>query len=268
MTAIPARVHANAVDKGSAMHRKSRHLPLCLSCAFLASLAHAFEPPAVAYPAIADAAATPAGFVPPGWRLEHELRGRLDGDAREDVLLLLRMDAPGNVVDNAGPGPDRFDTNPRMLVAAVAGADGGWRRVMAHHALVPRAESPVMDDVLGDDPAGAIAIRANRTWTIGLHGWASAGSWSAREVGYTFRLEGGCMRLVGYDDMHLHRASGEITTTSVNYLDGRAWTRSGSIADDTPGPRRWMRLASTAPVCIDDIGDGLAFAPALADPAP
>lgn len=240
-------------------------IPLLLLAAFGASVSpsHAFELPDVVYPHVPERAGTLDAFVPAGWKLEHRAPGRLNEDAREDALLVLRMAAPGNVVDNAGFGPNRFDTNPRMLVAVVGEADGGWRRVMVDHALVPRPEAPVMDDVLDDDAAGAVTMRSNRTWRIGLRSWASAGTWSTRNVTYTFRLEGDCMRLIGYDDMHLHRGSGEITTTSVNYLDGRAWVQPGTIEDDAPGPKRWTRLASRARVCIGEVGDGFSFSPQL-----
>lgn len=247
------------------MHIPTASFLLLISCCAVVRPAHAFELPEVVYPPIAERAATPEAFLPAGWRLEHSARGRLNEDDREDALLVLRMDAAANVVDNTGFGPDRFDTNPRMLVAVVGEADGSWRRVMADHALVPRPEAPVMDDFLRDDAGSAISIRPNRTWSVGLHSWASAGTWSTREVAYTFRLEGDCMRLIGYDDMHLHRASGEITTTSVNYLNGRAWVQPGSIEDDAPAPKQWTRLASKARVCIGDIRDGLSFNPQLVE---
>ncbi|MFA7542142.1 MAG: hypothetical protein WCZ02_08665 [Lysobacterales bacterium] len=202
-------------------------------------------------------------FVPPGWRLEHQVRGRLDGDQRDDALLILRMEDPANLIDDPVSGPASFDTNPRMLVAAVATADGGWRRVMADHALVPRPQSPVMADYLGEDAAGAVQIRHNRTWTLGLHSWTSAGGWSRRDVTYTFRLEGECMRLVGYDETDVHRGSGDINQTSVNYLTGRAWTQLGHISEDESRPQRWTRLATRARICIDDIGHGLSFEPGL-----
>ncbi len=243
-------------------------LSLCLPGLFFASQVHAFELPDVVYPDIVEQAATLAAFVPPGWRLEYDQRGFLDGDEREDALLILRMDQPGNIVDDPVAGPASFDTNPRMLVAALATAEGGWRRVMADHALVPRPQTPMMMDFLGDDVAGAVRIRRNRTWTLGLHSWASAGSWSSRNVTYTFRLQGDCMRLVGYDGMDVHRGSGDINQTSVNYLTGRAWTQLGHISEDDSGPRRWTRLATRERICINDIGHGLSFEPGLMEPRP
>lgn len=164
------------------------------ACGVSVPSAQAFELPEVTVPRIAERAATPEAFVPPGWRVEHLARGRLDTNAREDALLVLRMDAAANVVDNDGMGPPRFDTNPRMLLALVAEADGRWRRVMVDHTLVPRPESPVMGDYLGDDASAAVAIRANRTWVVSLDSFASAGSWTMSNRTFTFRLEGDCMR--------------------------------------------------------------------------
>ena len=241
-------------------------LPLCLACLALApqaqAQAQAFEVPEVTWPEIVEHADTIAGFVPPGWRIEHESRGLLDADALDDALLVLRMDDPGNVIDGARPGGDALDTNPRMLVVALATGDGGWRRVMSDHALVPRTVSPHLEDFLADSEA-SLGIRPNRTWSVSLHSFASAGTWTTSEVGYTFRLEDDCMRLVGFDSFDLHRASGEIMTTSVNYLTGRAWTQAGHVSKDESGPKRWTRVATNARICIEDVGHGLSFQPAL-----
>ena len=243
------------------MLRTLAPLSLCLSSLVFAPQAQAFEAPEVAWPEVVEHADTLAGFVPRGWRLEHESRGRLDADGLDDALLVLRMDDRDNIIDRARPGGDALDTNPRMLVVALATADGAWRRVMSDRALVPRNVSPAMEDFLAD-AAASVQIRPNRTWAVSLHSFASAGSWSMREVSYTFRLDDDCMRLVGFDGMDLHRGSGEIMTTSVNYLSGRAWTRAGHISEDD-GPRRWTRVAGDGRICIEDIGHGLSFEPAL-----
>ena len=251
------------------MPRRIPRLPLWLACCFFAAAqAQAFDVPEVAWPGVVERAAAPSGFVPPGWRIEHEERGLLDDDALEDVLLVLRMDDPGNIIDNDGPGPDRFDTNPRMLVAAVATSDGDWRQVMVDQALVPRPVNPAMEDALCTDSSCGVEIRPDRTWRVSLGSWSSAGSWSMRTVAYTFRFERDCMRLLGYDDMDLHRASGAIMERSVNYLSGRAWTQRDHIGGEGPEPKQWTRLASKEPVCIGDVGHGFSFTPDLPEPAP
>lgn len=216
--------------------------------------------PAVTYPELRARAQKLEDFVPAHWRLEHVVGGQLDDTPGEDALLLLRMSRDSNILRDAGPGAQPFDTNPRMLVAVLADGDG-YRRVMSDHALVPRPHDPAFDDYLGDDPASAIAIHPNRTFSVALHSWASAGTWTTRALKFTFRLEAGCARLIGYDHSDLHRASLESTATSVNYLSRRAWTRSGSMTEDIDDPQTWTRLARGPRLCIEDVGDGLSFDP-------
>lgn len=239
------------------------HTPLLLlSLLVLVPSAQGFEVPEVTWPEIVERADSTAGFVPPGWRLEQEVRGRLDADDVDDALLVLRMDDPDNVIDGARPSGHALDTNPRMLLAVLGTTDGGWRRLDPEHTLVPRNVSPDMDDFLAD-AAGSVRIHPNRTWSVALDSFAGAGSWTTREVTYTFRLEDDCMRLIGFDSMELHRASGEILDTSVNYLTGHAWTRPGHVSDDRPGPKRWTLVAGNRHICIQDIGHGLSFQPEL-----
>ena len=232
---------------------------LASACFAAAAFAHPDIPP-VDYPQIPERADDAAGFVPPGWRLEHEQRGRLDGDDRPDLLLLLRMDAAANRIEHDGMGASPFDTNPRMLVVALADGDG-YRRVVADHRFIPRPHSPVYDDVLGDSPGDAIRIAENRVFTITLTSWASAGSWSSTSRSFGFRFQDGCARLVGFDEHDLHRGSGEITERSDNFLSGRGWTRSGHISDEGEAPKRWRRLPRRNVICLGDIGDGFGFQP-------
>jgi hypothetical protein len=226
--------------------------------------AQALQLPPVAWPHIADRAMSAEGFVPPQWRIEHRVEGRLDDDPAADLLLLLRMDEPANVIEHEGMGTSPFDSNPRMLVIAFADGQGGYRRELVDHQLIPRAESPLLDDVLRDDAPAMIQIRGNRSFAITLHSFASAGSWSSGDRQFTFRHQDGCFRLIGFDDTQVHRGSGEITRTSINYLTGGAWRSTGSIEDDAEPPKQWQTLPpSRRLVCIEQIGDGFVFDPAL-----
>lgn len=54
-------------------------LPALLAAA---AAAQALEPPAVTYPPLPAHSRDAAGFVPPGWTLESERRGDLNGDGR------------------------------------------------------------------------------------------------------------------------------------------------------------------------------------------
>ena len=215
--------------------------------------------PPVSYPAIVERASTKAGFVPEGWALEYDISGDLDGEADDDLLLLLKMQEPGNIVEHDGLGTSPYDTNPRLLVVALSDANGGYRRVLADHALVPRPDSPVMDDVLQEDPAAAIRIDRKRVFSISLSTWASAGTWFTGHRSLAFRWQQGCFRLIGLDDWSMHRASGETSEVSINYLNNRAWTRRGSVDDGGEGKKRWQRLSPREPICLEQIGNGFQF---------
>ena len=220
------------------------------------------DPPEVSYPAIVGQAIEAKGFVPDGWLLERTRKGDLDGDGRDDLVLVLKMDAATNRIDNTGFGPDVFDTNPRMLVAALAEDDGSYRRVLADHSLVPRPYSPTLDDFLWEDAGGGVEVK-DGALRVSLHMWASAGTWFTSTTGFTFRYRDGCFRLVGYDQSSTHRASGEIETVSVNYLTRRAWREHGSISDEGRPERLWSRMEKKPLLCLEEVGDGLEFDPGV-----
>jgi len=220
------------------------------------------EPPEVSYPAIVERATEARGFVPGGWLLERTREGDLDGDGRDDLVLVLKMDAAANRIDNTALGPDVFDTNPRMLVAAFAEEGGGYRRVLADHALVPRPYSPTLDDFLWEDEGGGVEVDGGAL-RVSLHMWASAGTWFTSNTSFTFRYRDGCFRLVGYDKRSRHRAGEVFTTISANYLTRRAWRAEGSISSDDEPERNWLRLPKRPLHCLEEVGDGLEFDPGV-----
>ncbi|WP_369976395.1 hypothetical protein [Xanthomonas bundabergensis] len=231
-------------------------LPVLLAVA-VAGAAQALDPPAVAYPTLPAQGRDASAFVPAGWRLEFERRGDLNGDGRADLLLVLKMAEPRNVLDNTGFGPDRFDTNPRMLAVAFA-EDGGYRLALQDHALIPRPDAPNMEDYLD----GAEPSIARGAFSVNLHQFASAGSWSTSETTFLFRYGHGCFQLIGYDVHGMHRGSGEVSELSVNYLTGKAKLSKGSI-EDAALRTTWRQLPRQALRCLQQIGDGLAFDPGV-----
>lgn len=217
--------------------------------------------PEVDYPVLATEAGNAQGFVPNGWRMEHSARGDLDRDGREDLLLVLRMHDPRNILRNDGLGTDELDTNPRLLV--VAFREGArYRRVLQDHVLVPRHDDPVADDYLDiEDPVAIVRGTAR----VRLHSWRSAGGWTTWNRRFTFRWQDGCFRLVGFDHDEVQRNSGRTERTSINYLTHRATVEEGSIEyDDVQA--RFVELPRASLRCLATVGSGMEFDPAL--PAP
>lgn len=218
--------------------------------------------PEVNYPRLPAQGATVADFVPKGWRIELQPTGDLDKDGRDDVVLVLRMDDPTNIVENEGLGASEFDTNPRLLAVLIA-ADAGYRLALQDHALIPRPDNPVMDDYLsGDD---AVTVRRG-AFTVQLHSWASAGSWYTGSTTFTFRQQDGCFRLIGYDSSGLHRGSGETSSTSLNLAAGKAVFETGSMESDVPEARKVQAIARRQWPCLEQIGNGFEYDPGVKSP--
>lgn len=215
--------------------------------------------PPVSYPALPSQAVEAAGFVPDGWQVERTQAGDLDGDGRNDLLLVLRMHDPANLIARDDSGDETFDTNPRMLAIAFAQPAGGYRLVLQDHALIPRADNFSADDYL--DGEDAVEIRDGRVF-VRLHWWLSMGGWGTSNTTYTFRWQDGCVRLIGYDLDDLQRNSGETVSTSINYLTGKVRIDTGSIEDDRTRTR-WAKLPSKTTKCLQDIGDGFEFDPGV-----
>lgn len=63
-----------------------------------------------------------------------------------------------------------------MLVALRSDRGAGWRRVLVDHALIPRPESLVMDDYLGDVHRGSGETSTRSINLLTGRGWTQAGA--------------------------------------------------------------------------------------------
>jgi hypothetical protein len=212
--------------------------------------------PPVDYPRLPERAQAAAGFVPAGWRLEASAAGDLDRDGRSDLAMVLRMNDPANVLRNERLCGD-MDTNPRIFAVALAATGGGYRLRVQDRALIARRDNPCMLDPFSE--AGQLRIERG-TVRIDLERFMSAGGWDAGMTSFTFRWEGGDLRLIGYDFSNVKRNTGETRGLSINYLTGRAKLTRGRIDQDRETVR-WVSLHSRQPLNIWAIGDGLMFDP-------
>lgn len=212
--------------------------------------------PEVSAPQMPRHAASAKGFVPEGWRLEHERHGDLNGDGATDLAFIIRGSDPALIL----PVPmcaETLDTNPRTLAVAVRQADGGYVLVTDSEELIPRHESPCAADVL--ESPDEFAIRGGALH-IQLYRFYSMGSWETSTTSFAFRLLDEEMVLIGFDTMSATRNSGEMRSVSVNYLTGRAKLTAGRI--DTDRERvRWVDLHHRRKISLASVGNGLEFDP-------
>lgn len=212
--------------------------------------------PPVDYPVLPAHAAKAEGFVPSGWRIEQQLRGDLNGDRRDDLVLVLRQQDARNIVEHDGFGISPLDSNPRMLAIAWA-TPAGYTLAAQNHTLITRHEAPNLSDVFEDGDGVSIVGGTLRTTLFFL---SNAGSWSTGSASYTFRWQNGAFALIGYDRDSMMRNSGQTESLSINYSTRRVRHAEGSIESDQDTVR-WETLTSPRRWTLETVGDGSDFDP-------
>ncbi len=213
-------------------------------------------PPAI-YPPLLRHVLSVEAFIPQGWRLEFTKSGDLNGDGRPDAVLVVRDDDEKKFIDTGRASSPKFDTNPRILVVALADAAGGYDLVLENHTLIARTTDPWQQDPL--DPngiqEGEIAIK-NGTLRITLGYFAG----DMGHITYTFRYQHKRLEMIGYDRVNVTRSSGVMSDLSINYSTRRAERKVGHISNDE-NKVTVKKLPNKPLLALPQIGDGLDFQP-------
>jgi hypothetical protein len=237
-----------------------------LFCFFLAAAPAAAEElaiPEIIYPKLKANAASAAAFAPAGWTLEQSRSGDLNADGTADIVMLMRMADPKNVLANSGGmGEDPFNTNPRILAIAFAEGSGSYRLVLQNHTLIARRTDAVLADSV-DGPEALGIERGAAKVTLGF--FMSAGGWTMFNATFGFRYQNGRFELIGFDKVTTQRNSGELRIVSINYAAGLTQIETGTIDSDLGKVTQGRLPKNRKALTMDDVGDGLAFDPA---PAP
>ena len=196
-----------------------------------------------AVPTLAAASmAEPA--IPAGWKLLSSVQGDLNRDGQADLVRVIEEDNPANHLKNDGLGQSVLNINPRRLHVFLQ-QNGAYQPVLNTDRFLPsenNADSHCLADPLQE--GGEVAVK-NGLLHIQLHYWLSCGSWYVTHNAYTFRYQDGRFRLIGWDSSSFHRASGERSEYSHNYLTGKRKTVTG-LNEFEPNARpktRWTRLS-------------------------
>lgn len=157
-------------------------------------------------------------FVPKDWKIIEIARGDLNHDGMEDIVLVIEENNRKNIIHNDGFGSPNLNTNPRALLVLFKTAQG--YQLISKNKKLPSendADSPCLADPLDD---GAVTI-AKGILKINLHYWLSCGSWYVTNNTFSFRYQNQGFKLIGFDQMSFHRASGEKSSLSINFSTGK-----------------------------------------------
>jgi hypothetical protein len=214
------------------------------------ALADDTDMPPVDYPAIPAKVADRAQLVPPGWTLEVEAKGDLDGDKRPDLALIIQSDKP----DMANPGEPTV--GPRMLIIAFASGKG-YDRIITDHTLIPRQDSNYVTSYLAE--GGPLEIKRGRL-VVALNLFMTAGGWNTWTNTFSFAFKKGKMRLVRFENNNWHRRTGETTLTVADYRARTLKITRGSMQNDRKKTKS-SKLTGPVSLTLDQLGNGLNFDP-------
>ena len=226
-------------------------------CQSASAWAQDLQAPAVTFPELVSQGGDATAFVPAGWLLERQIKGDLNADGIDDLVLVLRDNDPANLTKPVLGMDTPLDTNPRMLVVALADATVGYRLALVNSIIIPRVIYSNESDPLSE--TGGVSIDRG-SLVVAIYYFYSSGGSDTGNMSFRYRYESEDFRLIGYDRTNVNRMSGKIETVSANFLNRKVIIKTGSISEDTDKTVT-KRLKSAKVVHISDIEDPRAFAP-------
>ena len=199
-------------------------------------------------------ATTYQSFIPKNWKVLEKVQGDLNQDRQADLALIVEDTDPKNIIRNENLGSAELNINKRKLLILFKNNQG--YRLVATNPYLPTEgdiESPCLADPIGEnDP---LEIK-NGLLKVNLHYWLSCGSWYVTNHSYTFRYQDQAFKLIGYDNNDFHRASGEITAQSINFLTGKTKNTSGEnefSEQSQPIEIKWSKLKQHYSLTLEQV---------------
>jgi len=173
-------------------------------------------------------------FIPKGWEVLYHVQGDLNRDKIDDHAVIIQNTDPENIRKNESLGTDRLNLNPRILLVFFKNKNGYKLVAQNKRGFIPSEnseENPCLEDPISETKG--ISIEKGLV-KLSFNYWLSCGSWSANMTTYTFRFQNGRFELIGFDDSEYHRASGETSSSSINFsTKKKSVTTGGNMSDDS-----------------------------------
>ncbi len=186
---------------------------------------------------LSDNGETLENIIPNNWKLLDSTSGDLNQDGVSDLVFAIQKTDRNNIELNDGLGTDTIDLNPRILAIYFGSKSGGFnKKLVSEHFIILR-DSPTMDE-----PFEGFNINKKGILDINYRFWYSAGSWSMSNHKYRFRFQNNEFVLIGYDSNEAHRASGETTDYSINFLTKKMKITKGNFSNDEPESVEWKEF--------------------------
>lgn len=188
-------------------------------------------------------------IIPNDWRILNSKTEDLNKDGILDLVFAIQNTDKNNIELNDGPGSDTVDLNPRILGIYFGTKSGYFQQKLISNNFIILRDSPTMDE-----PLEGIEISEKGVLEITFRFWFSAGSWSMSTHKYKFRFQANEFALIGYDSFEAHRASGETTEYSINFLTKKMEITKGNFSEENTESVERKKFNLEKPITIKTIG--------------
>lgn len=169
-------------------------------------------------------------IIPEKWEIMSSATGDLNGDGIDDIAFFTRKEFKNST-------PDEYKLNSNSIVLAIywGNNNGDFTQYKIYDGLVPPEE-----------PCGVtyenlnVEITEKRVLIYHVNIFLSCGSWTNPNYTVKYRYQDGAFYKIGYDSDEFHRASGDASNVSINYLTGKKKTTSYNMFEDSvPTITKW-----------------------------
>jgi hypothetical protein len=173
-------------------------------------------------------------LVPAGW--EHT---EATGDLNKDGIVDLVVVATPDFKENTKTRDDGYvyNFNQPLLAVYFGTAEGRLQLWRQYDQVVPaRPDEYVSIDV-------SLTITEKGVLRISLETFASMGGWGTENSNFSYRYQNGDFNLIGKEYQSMSRNTGEMETTSENYLTWRRQVvKENAFDDNIPKKEKWTKL--------------------------
>ena len=173
-------------------------------------------------------------LVPKGW--EHtEATGDLNKDGIADLVVVSTPDFK----ENTKTRDDGFvyNFNQPLLAVYFGMAEGKMQLWRKYDQVIPARP----DEYVSID--ASLTITEKGVLRISLETFASMGGWGSENSNFSYRYQNSDFYLIGKENRSMSRNTGEMETTSENYLTWRRQVvKENVFDDDKPKTEKWTKL--------------------------
>jgi len=174
-------------------------------------------------------------LVPKGW--EHtEATGDLNKDGIADLVVVATPD----FMENTKTRDDGYvyNFNQPLLAVYFGTAEGKMQLWRQYDQVIPARQ----DEYVSID--ASLTVTEKGVLRISLETFASMGGWGTENSNFSYRYQDGDFYLIGKEYHNMSRNTGDMETTSENYLTWRRQVVTENAFEDSNVPRKetWTKL--------------------------